>query len=146
MPAAEHHCRTTPQTVPAQKALHLENRRSDRRAPGLTESAICVQRLDDSLNSAIHTTYRSLLRSSSMHEPRGPPLEVVLFLMKSSRCKESGCNKKRTGAWGRIALATQKLPGYPNINRHPLAKEQGFGEPLLRRTVPKLSKHNHWAW
>ena len=40
-------------------------------------SAICVQRLDDSLNSAIHTTYRSLLRSSSMHEPRDPPSEVV---------------------------------------------------------------------
>lgn len=42
-----------------------------------TEGAICVQRLDDSRNSAIHTTYRSLLRSSSTHEPRGPPLEVV---------------------------------------------------------------------
>ena len=40
-------------------------------------SAICVQRLDDSLNSAIHTRYRSLLRSSSMHEPRDPPSEVV---------------------------------------------------------------------
>jgi len=68
--------------MPAQKALHLENRRSDSHAPSLTESAICVQRLDDSLNSAIHTTYRSLLRFSSMHEPRGPPLEVVLFLMQ----------------------------------------------------------------
>ena len=44
---------------------------------GGARSAICVQRLDDSLNSAIHTRYRSLLRSSSMHEPRGPPLEVV---------------------------------------------------------------------
>ena len=42
-------------------------------------SAICVQRLDDSLNSAIHTRYRSLLRSSSMHEPRDPPSEVVKF-------------------------------------------------------------------
>ena len=42
-------------------------------------SAICVQRLDDSLNSAIHTRYRSLLRSSSMHEPRDPPSEVVNF-------------------------------------------------------------------
>ena len=42
-------------------------------------SAICVQRLDDALNSAIHTRYRSLLRSSSMHEPRDPPLEVVKF-------------------------------------------------------------------
>ena len=40
-------------------------------------SAICVQRFDDSLNSAIHITYRSSLRSSSMHEPRDPPLKVV---------------------------------------------------------------------
>lgn len=53
------------------------NGRSDRRAAGLTDGAICVQRLDDSLNSAIHTRYRSSRRSSSMHEPRGPPLEVV---------------------------------------------------------------------
>ncbi len=46
---------------------------------GLPKSAICVQRFDDSLNSAIHITYRSLLRSSSMHEPRDPPLKVVRF-------------------------------------------------------------------
>ena len=45
--------------------------------PGYPESAICVQRFDDSLNSAIHTNYRNWLRSSSMHEPRDPPLEVV---------------------------------------------------------------------
>ena len=41
------------------------------------ENAICVQILDDSLNSAIRTRYRILLRSSSMHKPRDPPLEVV---------------------------------------------------------------------
>ena len=41
-------------------------------------SAICVQSFDDSLNSAIHITYRSWLRSSSMHEPRDPPLKVVI--------------------------------------------------------------------
>ena len=45
--------------------------------PGEPRSAICVQRFDDSLSSAIHITYRSWLRSSSMHEPRDPPLEVV---------------------------------------------------------------------
>ena len=67
------HRRTASQT----RRVHSLNECSDRRAPGETESAICVQRLDDSLNSAIHTRYRSLLRSSSMHEPRGPPLEVV---------------------------------------------------------------------
>ena len=36
--------------------------------------------------SAIHTTYRNWLRSSSMHEPRDPPSEVVkmVFLKISS--------------------------------------------------------------
>jgi hypothetical protein len=45
--------------------------------PGIPESAICVQNFDDSLNSAIHTTYRISLRSSSLREPRYPLLRVV---------------------------------------------------------------------
>ena len=49
--------------------------------PGDPESAICVQRFDDSLHSAIHTTYRNWLRSSSIHEPRDPPLEVFSCLL-----------------------------------------------------------------
>ena len=40
-------------------------------------SAICVQRFDDSLNSAIRTTYRISLRSSSLREPRYPSTGVV---------------------------------------------------------------------
>ena len=40
-------------------------------------SAICVQRFDGSRNSAIHTTYRISLRSSSLREPRYPLLRVV---------------------------------------------------------------------
>ena len=40
---------------------------------------MCVQRFDDSLNSAIHITYRISLRSSSMREPRDPLLKVVYF-------------------------------------------------------------------
>jgi hypothetical protein len=40
-------------------------------------SAICVQRFDDSRTSAIHTTYRISLRSSSLREPRYPLLRVV---------------------------------------------------------------------
>lgn len=43
------------------------------------ESAMCVQRFDDSLNSAIRITYRILLRSSSLREPRYPLLRVVLI-------------------------------------------------------------------
>jgi hypothetical protein len=47
--------------------------------PGIPEGAMCVQRFDDSLNSAIHTTYRISLRSSSMGEPRDPLLKVLTF-------------------------------------------------------------------
>ena len=48
---------------------------------GIPKSARCVQRFDDSLNSAIHITYRISLRSSSMREPRDPLLKVVLYFM-----------------------------------------------------------------
>ena len=68
-------CRARPQTF---SCLFL-NKHSDRHALGITGNAICVQRLDDSRTSAIHTTYRSLLRSSSMHEPRDPPLKDVYY-------------------------------------------------------------------
>ena len=41
--------------------------------------AMCVQRFDDSLKSAIHITYRISLRSSSMPEPRDPLLKVLTY-------------------------------------------------------------------
>ena len=46
---------------------------------GIPEGARCVQRFDDSLNSAIHITYRISLRSSSMREPRDPLLKVLFI-------------------------------------------------------------------
>ena len=47
--------------------------------------AMCVQRFDDSLNSAIHITYRISLRSSSMPEPRDPLLKVLTYLFYTQR-------------------------------------------------------------
>jgi len=44
-------------------------------------SATCVQRFDDSLIPAIHTTYRISLRSSSSREPRYPLLGVVFSFL-----------------------------------------------------------------
>jgi hypothetical protein len=41
------------------------------------KSASCVQRLDDSQIHANRTTFRTLLRSSSLQEPRDPLLKVV---------------------------------------------------------------------
>jgi hypothetical protein len=49
---------------------------------GIPEGAMCVQRFNDSRNSAIHITYRISLRSSSLREPRDPLLKVVFNLIK----------------------------------------------------------------
>src|SRR6202007_632974 len=54
---------------------------------GIPRGAMCVQRFDDSLNSAIHITYRISLRSSSMREPRDPLLKVLTILMFSRRIR-----------------------------------------------------------
>ena len=51
---------------------------------GVPTSATCVQRFDDSLNSAIRITYRISLRSSSLREPRYPLLRVVLSFVNDS--------------------------------------------------------------
>jgi hypothetical protein len=54
--------------------------------PGIPGGAMCVQRFDDSLNSAIHITYRISLRSSSLPEPRDPLLKVltICFLLQAA--------------------------------------------------------------
>ncbi len=69
--------RPTRTLTPHQKACGILNDTQTDMLLGYPKSAICVQRFDDSLNSAIHITYRNWLRSSSMHEPRDPPLKVV---------------------------------------------------------------------
>ena len=46
---------------------------------GMPAGAMCVQRFDDSLSSAIPTNYRISLRSSSMPEPRDPLLKVLTY-------------------------------------------------------------------
>ena len=66
--------RTRPNT---QAGLEGSNDARTGMPPGIPGGAMCVQRLDDSLNSAIHITYRISLRSSSMPEPRDPLLKVL---------------------------------------------------------------------
>jgi hypothetical protein len=71
--------------------------------PGEPGGAICVQSFDDSLNSAIRTTYRISLRSSSLREPRYPLLEVVMAIRMRGR--EAAHNDSRM--WG---LGVVKAP------------------------------------
>ncbi len=52
-------------------------------------TAICVQRFDDSRNSAIHTTYRISLRSSSLREPRYPLFRVISIQSAGRACRNS---------------------------------------------------------
>jgi hypothetical protein len=72
--------------------------------PGIPESAICVQRFDDSLNSAIRITYRISLRSSSLREPRYPLLRVVLKF----RNIYPSLSKERQKNW----FSTKKYKGF----------------------------------
>ena len=90
--------------------------------PGYPESAICVQRFDDSLNSAIHTTYRNWLRSSSMHEPRDPPLEVVTFsfCFLQSNTGEHKCVKKKSHGWLRSGADRSNDRSFKTQNALPL--------------------------
>ncbi|KAK7240227.1 hypothetical protein RIF29_42962 [Crotalaria pallida] len=65
----------SPSSVPSTRPKQWGNdgRHPGRRALSLMASgATCVQRLDGSRDSAIHTKYRISLRSSSMQEPRYP--------------------------------------------------------------------------
>ena len=78
-------------------------------------NAICVQSLDDSLNSAIHITYHISLRSSSLREPRYPSTGVVVWVVVSARthtdpAKRSRARTRAVG-WGG---ALHKKEGAPD--------------------------------
>ena len=62
---------------------------SDRRAASFTDSTICIQRRNDSLNSAIHTRYRSSQRSSSMHKPKSLYITETCRAMKLGEVRET---------------------------------------------------------
>src|SRR3979490_2113972 len=68
----------------------------------IPEGAMCVQRFDDSLNSAIHITYRISLRSSSMPEPRDPLLKVLTIYI--------GLRQYKIKSLGPLADADQPKP------------------------------------
>ena len=72
---------------------------------------MCVQRFDDSLNSAIHITYRISLRSSSMWEPRDPLLKVLTFLFLMFRRLFL---RKRVFAWFLPPAGRSQCPGGSN--------------------------------
>jgi hypothetical protein len=85
--------------------------------PGIPGGAMCVQRFDDSLNSAIHITYRISLRSSSMPEPRDPLLKVLAIISMLGLHGKTGLKGSLTGA----------RPARPTGGRSPAARQSNKG-------------------
>ena len=96
--------------------------------------AICVQRFDDSLNSAIRTTYRISLRSSSLREPRYPSAGVVGFHKLRQRRRESP-RCAREGAVGR-GEARARPRRTRALHTHPGARQEGCGPGSAQESPP----------
>ncbi|KAF8464847.1 hypothetical protein BDZ91DRAFT_659899, partial [Kalaharituber pfeilii] len=68
--------------------------------------AMCIQRFDDSRDSAIHITYRNSLHSSLMQEPRDPLLKVLFFFILFHLISD----KKISLLHRSLKLSTQQRP------------------------------------
>ena len=92
---------------------------------GYPESAICVQDSHGSRNFAIHNAYHTLLRSSSIFEPRHPSLKVVRTTIKidihsrhktlityTNCCTENPCSRRQP-PW--IPRATEVTPPHSSL-------------------------------
>jgi hypothetical protein len=101
-------------------------------------TAMCVQRFDDSRNSAIHTTYRISLRSSSLREPRYPLLRVVSDLLRraggpprllASEDSLYGGGKKVAQSGGRVGVPGSGRPALSPLTRSAGRAGRAPGEP-----------------
>lgn len=132
----------------------FSHRHSNRHAHLLMEmSATCVQRLNDSRSPAIHTRYRSWLRSSSLREPRYPPLRVVSLLLygdglptSSSQEKLWQAVKKEKRAYDDVnvyvaPLAASSLEGNKKTAKHRSAAVEGEGWRLPVEKLPVVPSH-----
>ena len=79
--------------------------------------ARCVQNFDGSRNSAIHTTYRISLRSSSIREPRYPLLRVVVWFGNLGRQRPRDASEANTThtivvswCWVGVCSSRRQLP------------------------------------
>ena len=81
-------------------------------------TAICVQRFDDSRNSAIHTTYRISLRSSSLREPRYPLLRVVFVNRSAMPARVSFRQIVWLGVWKKLADPNHRRIGARSAREH----------------------------
>jgi hypothetical protein len=72
---------------------------------------MCVQRFDDSQCSAIHITFRALLRSSSIREPRDPLLKVLKCFFSQTQAKQHRSDAQRRRNTSRFHRFEDEGPG-----------------------------------
>ena len=93
----------------------------------MASGATCVQKLDDSRDSAIHIKYRISLRSSSMREPRYPLPRVVLDKYKTSTPARTSCPRRPATLFGFGSLA-HSAPGFGLRTRLPRSLRMVCGQ------------------
>ncbi|KAM7459741.1 hypothetical protein LguiA_036277 [Lonicera macranthoides] len=93
----------------------------------MASGATCVQRLDGSRDSAIHTKYRISLRSSSMREPRYP-LPRVVCVSKEARHPPRAPRTGQRGARPFVCCSLARIA--PGVRF-------GVGEPVSPATTER---------
>ncbi|KAF3339539.1 hypothetical protein FCM35_KLT15310 [Carex littledalei] len=88
--------------------------------------ATCVQRLDGSRDSAIHTTYRISLRSKSMREPRYPLPRVILFFVGLSNRRRHGAARRCLSSFS-CSLASSRAVFRPATDAPEGEREEAGG-------------------
>ena len=105
------------------------------------KAAICVQKFDDSLNSAIRTTYRISLRSSSLREPRYPSAGVVCGVHTTRERQPGPLGRgRRSGAHPKKGEAHADAHGKGVVSTRNRAPTHSHGKtrgPSIGRTEPR---------
>ncbi|KAK2450939.1 hypothetical protein QL285_010035 [Trifolium repens] len=78
----------------------------------MASGATCVQRLDGSRDSAIHTKYRISLRSSSMQEPRYPLPRVILYYVSEHNPHENRLRCHAGALRANFKFLAHSAPGF----------------------------------
>jgi hypothetical protein len=90
--------------------------------------ATCVQRLDGSRDSAIHTTYRISLRSSSMREPRYPLPRVIFFSVGLGNRRRPRAARRRLSFTVFLGVIPRRIPASNRRARKGEREEAGGAE------------------
>jgi hypothetical protein len=121
--------RSLDRTLIARQSLMVFNDARTSMPPGIPGGAMCVQRFDDSLNSAIHITYRISLRSSSMPEPRDPLLKVLIYYQVFCSDFQIVMSLLSFGGHRSASFGRQCSPRHPSPRR--ATNRAGNGPPKL---------------